>query len=119
MSGNTCNCINGEVRLIDTFMAGSISLASAGIIGYADVVNTSVKGSIEITMTEIAGAANIIDTTIMGAVALICAVNMEAVIRFSLELLKWQADEVGVVKYNQLVASDDWQLSEIQIEELL
>ena len=54
------------------------------------------------------------------SIGLICSINGAEIIRFEKSKLVWNSKEdnqVGVIKYNLLTASDDWILEEI--EELL
>lgn len=52
---------------------------------------------------------------------IVCTIGGDYILRFGKAILTWdEADNrEGVVKYNTLIASGDWSLEEIQIEELL
>ena len=52
---------------------------------------------------------------------IVCTISGDYILRFGKAILTWdEADNrEGVVKYNTLIASGDWSLEEIQIEELL
>ena len=54
-------------------------------------------------------------------VAMICDVGEDVVLRFDREKLTWEGTEnnINVTKYNILIASEDWSLGELIIEELL
>ncbi|MBO7313556.1 MAG: hypothetical protein J6U48_04950 [Alistipes sp.] len=53
--------------------------------------------------------------------SIICSIPEGYVIRFVKSLLKWaeEDNQVGVTKYNTLIASGEWSLEEVIIEELL
>lgn len=50
---------------------------------------------------------------------LICTVNSQDKVLWSDKYLVWLNNEVGVVKYNNLLSTKDWTLEEVNIEELL
>lgn len=50
---------------------------------------------------------------------LICTVNSQEKVLWSDKYLVWLNNEVGVVKYNSLLSTQDWKLEEVNIEELL
>lgn len=50
---------------------------------------------------------------------LVCTINSQEKILWSDKYLVWLNSEVGVVKYNSLLSTQDWKLEEVTIEELL
>ena len=54
-------------------------------------------------------------------VGLVCSIPEELAIRFAKDKLVWEGDtnNEGVIMYNTLIATDEWSLEEIFIEELL
>ena len=50
---------------------------------------------------------------------LVCTINSQDKILWSDQYLIWLNSEVGVVKYNSLLSTQDWKLEEVTIEELL
>lgn len=52
---------------------------------------------------------------------IICDVGVGEFVRWALESLQWlgEDNQVGVTKYNTLIASGEWSLEELEIEELL
>ena len=62
-----------------------------------------------------------LDSPIKVTCSIICDIGVGEFIRFALSTLQWVEDDnaVGVVKYNELIASGEWSLEEITIEELL
>lgn len=62
-----------------------------------------------------------LDTPIEVTCSIICDVGIGEFVRFALSSLQWLDDEnrVGATKYNTIMASGDWSLEDIEIEELL
>lgn len=62
-----------------------------------------------------------LDTPIEVTCSIICDVGIGEFVRFALSSLQWLDEEnrVGVTKYNTIMASGDWSLEDIEIEELL
>ena len=52
-------------------------------------------------------------------IRLICSDEYVEVLEWASQVLGWDSDEVGTIKYNLLTASDDWTIEEVTIEELL
>lgn len=50
---------------------------------------------------------------------LVCTVNSQDKILWSDKFLVWLNTEVGIVKYNSIISTQDWKLEEVTIEELL
>lgn len=98
IGGNTeCGCLNGIVGMLDTAIKGEIGLVSKPMCGSIGMLDTSIKGR----------------------VGIICTPNTGIYIRFDKSLLSWLGadNKEGVTKYNVLIASDGWELKEV--EELL
>ena len=53
--------------------------------------------------------------------SIVCDVGVGEFVRWALESLQWldEDNQVGVTKYNTLIASGEWSLEELEIEELL
>lgn len=62
-----------------------------------------------------------LDTPIEVTCSIICDVGIGEFVRFALSSLQWLDEEnrVGITKYNTIMASGDWSLEDIEIEELL
>ena len=50
---------------------------------------------------------------------LVCTINSQDKILWSDKFLVWLNTEVGIVKYNSIISTQDWKLEEVTIEELL
>lgn len=80
------------------------------------IVVTSKRMGIEIAVTaEHIGALPSVTSSIN------CDVGVGEFARWALESLQWlgEDNQVGVTKYNKLIASGEWSLEELEIEELL
>lgn len=53
--------------------------------------------------------------------SIVCDVGVRQFVKWALESLQWlgEDNQVGVTKYNKLIASGEWSLEELEIEELL
>lgn len=53
--------------------------------------------------------------------SIVCDVGVGEFVRWALESLQWlgEDNQVGVTKFNTLIASGEWSLEEVTIEELL
>lgn len=53
--------------------------------------------------------------------SIVCDVGVGEFVKWALESLQWlgEDNQVGVTKYNTLIASGEWSLEELEIEELL
>lgn len=89
----------------------------------ADVVNPLAPIIAGITRRDGMPTVELRDMTSRLAVdfGIVCTVGGDYLLRFEQAVLTWKEDEnrEGVVKYNTLIASGDWSLEEIEIEELL
>lgn len=94
-----CGCLKGSVGLVDTQIRGA-----------AGIVTPLMKGH-----------AGLVDTQIRGSVGIICRISNDQILRFNQDKLLWTENEniVGNTKYNLLIASGDWKIEEVLIEELL
>ena len=88
---------------------------SASIINLVEPITTS------ITRRDGLQGVELRDTTSRLKVdfGVVCNVGGDYILRFEQAVLTWNADDVGVIKYNTLFASGEWSLEEIEIEELL
>lgn len=70
---------------------------------------------------EIAITAERIDVLPLVTSSIICDVGVGEFVKWALESLQWLGadNQVGVTKFNTLIASGEWSLEEIEIEELL
>lgn len=50
---------------------------------------------------------------------LVCTTNSQDKVLWSDKYLVWLNSEVGIVKYNSIISTQDWKLEEVTIEELL
>lgn len=89
----------------------------------ATVVNPLEPVIAEITRCDVMSAVELRDMTSRLAVdfGIVCTVGGDYVLRFEQAVLTWKQEDnrEGVVKYNTLIASGDWSLEEVQVEELL
>ena len=53
--------------------------------------------------------------------SIVCDVGVGEFVKWALESLQWldEDNQVGVTKFNTLIASGEWSLEELEIEELL
>ena len=87
-------CVNGYIKRIDNISGSLIRM---------DIV----RGEIE----RIEKVSAILSQ--------ICDSDIGDFIRFDPKYLSWDASEIGVVKYSNLIVSGPWELEEVLIEELL
>lgn len=80
-----------------------------------------VNGVARLDVPATAGYCRRLDTPIEVTCSIICDVGIGEFVRFALSSLQWLDEEnrVGVTKYNTIMASGDWSLEDIEIEELL
>lgn len=112
MHGYDCNigCLTGTVSRIEQCLCGTVSRIGQGLCGSVTRVGQGLCGS-----------AKPDGQGLCGSVTLVCSVNKDAYIRFKEGFITWYGTDNndGVIKYNTLIASGDWSLEEVEIEELL
>jgi hypothetical protein len=79
------------------------------------------KGSILLMGESLSGSLLRHGDGLRGSLSMVCSVNKDAYIRFKDGFITWYGTDNndGVIKYNTLIASGDWSLEEVEIEELL
>lgn len=82
---------------------------SAFRVGYEDG-----KGEFRVSAKRIGGELKV-------TCGIVCSINADFYIRFKDDKVVWYGNDnnEGIVKYNTLIASGDWSLEEVEIEELL
>lgn len=70
---------------------------------------------------EITVSSQISETLPKVTSSIVCNVGVGEFVKWALESLQWlgEDNQVGVTKYNTLIASGEWSLEEVIIEELL
>lgn len=84
-------------------------------------VGQGLSGSVSRIGAELCGSITRVGQGLSGSVTLVCSLNKDAYIRFKEGFITWYGtdNDAGVIKYNTLIASGDWSLEEVEIEELL
>ena len=79
------------------------------------------RGSILLIGESLSGSLLRRGEGLRGNLSMVCSVNKDAYIRFKEGFITWYGtdNDDGVIKYNTLIASGDWSLEEVEIEELL
>ena len=91
-------------------------------MGCLNVTAKRIGDGLHIDTTRVGSGISIQATRIGGmsvTCGLVCTVNSQDKVLWSDRYLVWLNSEVGVVKYNSLLSTQDWQLEEVTIEELL
>ena len=111
--------MQGVVGLDNFGIQGSVNLLATDIKGVAGMSTYGMQGSVNLLTTGIKGVVEMGTVGMQGSVGIICTPNTGIYIRFDKSLLSWLGadNKEGVTKYNVLIASDDWELKEV--EELL
>ena len=94
-----------------------VGCLSGSLIRHGD----GLKGSILLMGESLSGSLIRHGDGLRGNLSMVCSVNKEAYIRFEEGFITWYGtdNDDGVIKYNTLIASGDWLLEEVEIEELL
>lgn len=118
-------------------MSCNVAAVTSKRIGVPVVVNSSrvaeeiainsecVRVVVDVTSEHVKSAATATSERIFEipkvASSIVCNVGIGEFVRWTLESLQWlgEDNQVGVTKYNKLIASGDWSLEELEIEELL
>lgn len=89
--------------------------------GSIDRVSVGLSGGVQRISEELQGEISRVSGGIVGYISLVCTVSRDAYIRFKDGFITWYGtdNDDGVIKYNTLIASGDWSLEEVEIEELL
>ena len=100
----------------------------ANVFTLSNGISTSIKAIKESIKSTVTTIPNLIKCNVapirmkldMG-VKLICTANYAEVLEWAKNILQWNSEDnvVGTIKYNTLIASDDWTIEEVTIEELL
>ena len=112
------SCLNGNIRVVDAAVYGVMEAVGAPIVG--DISFQTPMAQIAPIGTAMRGCIAV-NAGLAGTIGEVCLANGDYVIRWSKPLLEWVGDDnrEGVVKYNELTSSHDWELEEVIIEELL
>ena len=117
----SCNIVNITTQRIDAPV-----VVTSSRIGEQTVVSSERVDDMVVVTSERMSMAIAVTTERIGALPLvtssiICDVGVGEFVKWALESLQWLGEDnkVGVTKYNTLVASGDWSLEEVEIEELL
>lgn len=120
------NCINARVT---TAPSPHIYIDVRGVEARCAVADSDVKANIGVAdgiSSSVLYADSIaVNVAYSGSikvrVATICDVSNDVVLRWEQDKLVWSGGENNrnVTKYNVLIASDEWKLEELMIEELL
>lgn len=94
-----------------------VGCLSGSLLRHGDVL----KGSILLMGESLSGSLLRHGDRLRGSLSMVCSVNKDAYIRFKEDFITWYGTDNndGVIKYNTLIASGDWSLEEVEIEELL
>ena len=91
-------------------------------MGCLNVKTKQIGDGLHIDANRVGSGISIQATRIGGmsvTCGLVCTVNSQDKVLWSNKYLVWLNSEVGVVKYNSLLSTQDWKLEEVTIEELL
>lgn len=91
-------------------------------MGCLNVTAKRIGDGLQLDATRVGSGISIQATRIGGMsviCGLVCTVNSQDKILWSDKFLVWLNNELGVVKYNSLISTQDWELEEVTIEELL
>lgn len=91
-------------------------------MGCLNVTAKRIGDGLQIDVKRVGSGISIQATRIGGmsvTCGLVCTVNSQDKVLWSDKYLVWLNSEVGVVKYNSLLSTQDWKLEEVTIEELL
>lgn len=91
-------------------------------MGCLKVITNRIGDGIHVHSARVGEGIQILADRIGGmsvSCGLVCTVNSQDKILWSEKYLVWLNNEVGVVKYNSLLSTQDWKLEEVTIEELL
>lgn len=91
-------------------------------MGCLNVTAKRIGDGVQLAANRVGNGISIQVTRIGGmsvTCGLVCTINSQDKILWSDKYLVWLNNEVGVVKYNSLLSTQDWKLEEVNIEELL
>lgn len=110
-------CLVGKVNKPDSFV-GSLSRGQR-IDGRVERRGEHIDGEIERQGVIVLNV--VIGNRLSGSCGLVCSIPEELAIRFAKSNLTWEGEtnNEGVILYNTLIATGDWSLEELKIEELL
>ena len=113
-------CINASVRRVDNPMIASISRVGVDIGANVGRADNAIVASI-LKLSGLTAQALRADKPLEVRVGVVCSIPEELVIRFAKDKLVWEGstNKEGVIMYNTLMATGEWSLEEIVIEELL
>lgn len=112
-------CLSGNASKVGSVLVG-VAAAVQSLSAEAFIANERLIADAMRATMELQGTAYCPNPKITASAGLICSINGEAIIRFEKDKLTWnnkEDNQIGVTKYNLLIASGDWILEEI--EELL
>lgn len=110
----SCQRIGGPVVVKSSRVAEEIAISSECVRVEVDVTAERVQMAVAATTERIFENPKV-------ASSIVCNVGVGEFVKWALESLQWlgEDNQVGVTKYNTLIASGDWSLEELEIEELL
>lgn len=109
------------VKTVKDSIQTNVSTLSNGISSSIETIKESIKTTVTTAPKQLKSNVTPIKTKINMLVKLICTANYLEVIEWAKSVLQWDSEDnvVGTIKYNTLIASDDWTIEEVTIEELL
>ena len=91
-------------------------------MGCLNVTANRIGDGLQLYATRVGSGISIQATRIGGmsvTCGLVCTINSQDKILWSDKFIVWLNSEVGIVKYNSVISTQDWKLEEVTIEELL
>ena len=112
-------CLTANISRASSALLPSITKGEAlrgGASRYGEVLDVDVAVLLSLSATTARHGE-----ALSAKVGVVCSVPEELAIRFAKNKLVWEGDtnNEGVIMYNTLIATGEWSLEEITIEELL
>lgn len=117
----SCNIATITTKRIDAPVVISSSKIVEGVAITSDRISRDVFITAERVQMAVAAISERIFENPKVASSIVCNAGVGEFVKWTLESLQWlgEDNQVGVTKYNTLIASGDWSLEELEIEELL
>lgn len=112
-------CLTANIRRATSPLKPSITKSEdlrGSALRYGDTLNADIA-----VLLSLSGGTARHGEMLRAKVGLVCSIPEELAIRFAKDKLVWEGDtnNEGVILYNTLIATGEWSLEEITIEELL
>lgn len=115
-------CLTANITRLSSAIIPTITRLSSAIIPTITRLSSAIIPTITVSeMHSLSATTSMRSEQLTANVGIVCSIPEELIIRFAEKNLIWEGEtnKEGVILYNTLIATGDWKLEEVTIEELL